>query len=386
MRRLLLFLLPCLIAVLPLRAAEADTTISLITCYPGHDIYELEGHTGLRVRTPGADVAVSYGLFDFAAPNFVYRFVKGETDYRVGIMPWEYFFDSYRADGRRVDEQILNLDSEQKARLLELLEINLRPENRVYRYNYVKDNCATRPLAIVERAIGDSISLSGNGLLSSAKTFRDVMRHYHRDYPWYQFGIDLALGSGIDYPISSREYTFVPLLLKEQLVGAETEGKVIAQPAITLLPQTAPSPSPTPFYLSPLFVCWLVFALLLIATVRDLRRGRVTRWVDAAYFGALGLAGLLIAFLVFISVHEATSPNWLIFWLNPLCLIPTIFIWIKKCRKLVFCYQIINFAVVLIILLAWPLIPQSANAAFLPLVLGDLMRAASYIYLTIRKK
>ncbi len=134
-----------------------------------------------------------------------------------------------------------------------------------------------------------------------------------------------------------------------------------------------------------MFVGWVVFALLLWATVCDNRRGRVSRWIDATYFGVLGLAGLLITYLVFISVHEATSPNYLIIWLNPFCLIPTIFIWLKKCKIVVLSYQIINFAAVLILSLVWLWLPQSANAAFLPFVLGDMLRSASYIKLNFPK-
>jgi hypothetical protein len=95
----------------------------------------------------------------------------------------------------------------------------------------------------------------------------------------------------------------------------------------------------------------------------------------------MGLAGCLIAFLIFVSVHEATSPNWLFVWLNPLCLIPTIFIWLKNCKKLVLSYQIANFVALFLLSALWGFLPQTANAAFLPLILGDAMRAASYIIL-----
>ena len=42
---------------------------------------------------------------------------------------------------------------------------------------------------------------------------------------------------------------------------------------------------------------------------------------DTIYFNIAGLAGLLLTFLIFVSVHYATSPNWLYLWLNPLCFI-----------------------------------------------------------------
>lgn len=369
--------------------AQSDTVISLVTCYPGTEIYELEGHSAIRVRFPGTDVAASWGMFNFNAPNFVYRFVKGETDYMVGLVPWNYFEQSYRHSNRRVEEQVLKLTSEQKRRAIALIEENLRPENRVYRYNYVKDNCATRPLAIIEGAVGDSLHLGPTlfDTWSRPTSFRDVMRYYHRNYSWYQFGIDIALGSGIDYALPSREYAFAPVLLEEQMAGATLNGQKIAQPAqvIVDLPKDAAVLGPTPWYLSPMFVCWLVFFILLAFTIRDIRRKKVTKAVDAVYFGIMGLAGLLLTFLIFVSVHEATSPNWLYFWLNPFCLIPCIFIWLKRCKNVVMSYQICNFAVVLVLLIAWWWIPQSANAAFLPLVLGDLLRSGSYIVVTFKQ-
>lgn len=45
----------------------------------------------MRVVLPdGRDLAVNYGIFDFDSPNFIYRFVKGETDYMVAAIPSAY--------------------------------------------------------------------------------------------------------------------------------------------------------------------------------------------------------------------------------------------------------------------------------------------------------
>lgn len=91
----------------------------------------------------------------------------------------------------------------------------------MYRYDYVADNCATRPLAVIENAIGDSLRLGEAGLPEEASSsFRSAMRHYHENYPWYQFGIDLALGSDIDRKISRRELSFSPEALENMLAGA----------------------------------------------------------------------------------------------------------------------------------------------------------------------
>lgn len=350
--------------------------ISLITCGPGSEIYELEGHTALRVRYNGADVAVNYGLFDFDAPNFVYRFVKGETDYMVGAAPFDYFLRQYARAGRAVYEQPLRLSSDAAFRLVALLDENLKPENRTYRYNYVKDNCATRPLEMIERAIGDTLSLKAREY-TEGWTFREAMRHYHAGYPWYQFGIDLALGSGIDYVLADREKAFVPVVLMEMV-----EDNGIADETTMILAPGNEAVSATPWWMTPLAVGVAVLLAVVAVAARDVKRMKVTRWVDALLFGIYGIAGLLITFLVFISEHEATSPNWLLLWLNPLCLIVPAFIYIKSCRKLVKLYGIVNFVALFLLSILWLWSGQSGNAAFIPLILADAILTIRYLYIT----
>ncbi len=379
------FLTALLALIACFTASAAITGVSIVNFYPGSDIYELEGHTALRVTTDdGRDFTVSYGEFDFDSPGFVYRFVKGETDYRMGIHPWELFEYPYRRQQRRIVAHRIDMDSLQLARLAGLLDENMKPENVVYRYNYVKDNCATRPLRIVEQALGDSIILGPTAFDAESAwpvTFRNIMRRYHRNYPWYQFGIDLALGSGIDYPLNYREEAFAPVVMDAQLARATVCGRPLVSETTVLCDYPADNAvlAPTPWFCHPLTVCWLFFAITVLVCIRDLKRRRVTRWFQAIYFAIMGLAGLLLTFLIFVSVHEATSPNWLLAWLNPLCLIVPVFIWLKKCKTVVFSYQIVNFAVLLLLLLLWCFIPQSTNPAFLPLVLADMAMAATYI-------
>ena len=213
--------------LLSLRAGASDTAVvSLLTCSEGREIYELEGHTGLRIQHPlYGDFTVNWGVFDFDSPGFVYRFVKGETDYIAAAVSTDRFLEAYRRQGRTVREQTLRLTPAQTDRLVDMIMTNIRPENRVYRYNYVLDNCATRPLMMIEKAIGDTVTLGSKALEGrDATTFRNVMRHHHRNYPWYQFGIDTALGSGIDRPISQRETGFAPVVLADMIAGATTPG------------------------------------------------------------------------------------------------------------------------------------------------------------------
>lgn len=385
---LLLLIVSCFSVCMSMSAQTPDSIrLGMVTCYPGSDIYELEGHTALRIhgRLEGrpVDMAVNYGLFDFNAPNFVYRFVKGETDYWCGASEWERFIYPYQRAGRRIVMHDIPLDSLQAQRLIAILKDNLQPWNRVYRYNYVKDNCATRPLRVVERAIGDSISL---GAVLSDVSFRDVMRHFHKNYPWYQFGIDLALGVGIDYKINSREQAFAPAILDVQLADARVGDRMLCDETIVInegMPDAVDGP--TPWYATPLFVFWTLFVIIACITIRDILRYSVTKWLDAFLFGVYGIAGLILTFLIFVSVHEATSPNWLYLWLNPLCLTVPLLIWLKKCKMIVISYHFINFALILIMIVAWPLCGQSGNMAFIPLIGCDIMRSVSYLYINLKR-
>ena len=81
------------------RDANDSIRVTLVTCSPGTEVYAVYGHTALRVEVPseGIDVAVNYGLFSFEAPHFVWRFIKGETDYMVGAVGYPMFERIYRA-------------------------------------------------------------------------------------------------------------------------------------------------------------------------------------------------------------------------------------------------------------------------------------------------
>lgn len=371
---------------------NGSPTISLLTCAPGPEIYSLEGHSGLRIADADGDVVANWGLFDFDSPGFVYRFVKGETDYSVGLFPTQLFVEVYRREGRRVVEQQLNLTPEQARRVKELVMRNLSPEERVYRYNYVKDNCATRPLRLVERAVGaDSITLApALADLQPGLTFRKAMRHYHKSYPWYQFGIDLALGSGIDYELARHETAFAPVALEEMMAAAvihTSGGDIPLVKATRVLVDAAPDAAvcpPTPFWLSPVAVFWLLAAATLLITLRDLRRGRLTARFDLIFYGLLGLTGCVLTFLIFISVHEATSPNYLYLWINPLCLFIAAAALLRRQPQWAAWLQLFNILGIAgyIGIAAFGI--QAINAAFVPLMLSDIMRAAARLLTAYR--
>lgn len=352
-------------------------TVSLITCWPGSEIYELYGHEAIRVRGEGRDSVWNFGVFDYREPNFVYRFVKGETDYLCAGYPFEWFLPEYMQRGSKVVEQDLNLTSDEARQLLGMLRENALPQNRYYRYNYVKDNCATRIRDMVEKATG------GEGVYPDSVrygTFRNEMRVYNRHYPWYQFGIDLALGGGIDYPLTAREEMFVPVEMFRMMEdGRFADGRAAVRETRVLyeglpdatLPQTA-------WWLTPLFWSWIFFTFSLAVGIADIKRRKISRWVYSLWFLSIGLVGCVSAFLVFISSHEATSPNSLIIWLNPLQLLFGIFIWLKKGRWVCLAMSWYDIVATVSLLVVWPFQAQSTNPAIFPLVGATLALSVAY--------
>ena len=350
---------------------------------PGAEVYELCGHSALRVRQGQSDLIYNYGTFDFYAPNFVYRFVKGETDYMLAGYPFSWFMPEYVQTGRKVVEQELNLTQEEARNLASRLETQALPQNATYRYNYVRDNCATRILTDLDRSAGSRIVYPDTVKYG---TFRREMRAYHKDYPWYRFGIDLCLGSGIDMPIKGREEMFVPVEMMEKMAGAHMEdGRPLVSATRVLNKGVADATlGPTPWWETPLFVSYMLLAAVLIVIAGMIWKRRLFPGFYSLWFGILGLAGCLVSFLVFVSTHDSTSPNMLLLWLNPLQLVIAIGVWMRSWRMPVKVMVWCDIVVLGVLCIVWPFQPQSANPAFFPLMWATLALAACYAIIAPR--
>lgn len=367
---------------LPQPEPADSITISLLTCAPGAEVYQLEGHSGLRMQYGENDLVANWGVFDFDSPGFAYRFCKGETDYMIAVYPLASFLIPYSVEGRRVTCQRLALTRAEAAKVLELVDRNLLPENRVYRYNYVLDNCATRPVAIIEQAVADSIRFNTPYQeLGDTPTFRSVMSHFHSYYPWYQFSIDLALGSGVDQKIDTRLTMFAPAVLCRIMATATVGNRpIVDQTTILIQGDEQGTPlAPTPWYLTPLTVASLICFITLVLVSVSISTRRLFKGWYALLFTVQAIGGLILTFLCFFSVHEATSPNILLFWLNPLCLLVPALIFSERGRRWLIPYMWANLLMCLVPLIGAIFGAQVLNAAFYPLIFTDILLSANYI-------
>ena len=370
--------------VQPLEAQEEEpVSVSLVTFYPGSEPHNIWGHSEIRVQQGPIDLYFNYGVFDFQAPAFLWRFILGQTDYLCVPVPRAYA--TMGMEQRRMVEQELNLPQDRALAVRDFLWNNAQPENRVYRYKFLSDNCSTRPRDIIEMAAGEGLQYPT--MADSTVTYRDILAHYCRNYAWERFGIDLVLGWDVDTVLDQRATMFIPMLLMDAVAGATIKTDSVTMPLVkaTTVPIDKSTEGnvrpPTPWYLSPLTVALLVFALALIVSGRDWRRRDITKWFDTLLFTIGGLAGCLLFFLICFSTHEATSPNINIVWLHPLLLLLAVLPWFRKTRTAACWLHGINALVVALLMLLWPVQPQVGNIAFFPLMATLVMRSLTNVWL-----
>ncbi|MFT0260485.1 DUF4105 domain-containing protein [Bacteroides faecis] len=364
--------------------------LSLLTCAPGEEIYSLFGHTAIRYEDPanGIDAVFNYGLFSFNTPNFIFRFSLGETDYQLGATDYAHFAAEYAFDGRSVWQQTLNLSKEEKAELIRLLQENYRPENRVYRYNFFYDNCATRPRDKIEESIIGKVIYPSEPQ-DGSRSFRDIVHQYCKGHPWARFGIDLCIGSEADRPITQRQMMFAPFYLMDAFAGAQIANDSIQRPLVSdkaLIVDAVSDEEEGGWMPTPLQCSLLLFILTAAATIYSLRK-RTGLWgVDLVLFGTAGIVGCVLAFLALFSEHPAVSSNFLLLVFHPgqFLFLPYIIYCVRKGKK---CwYLTLNLIVLTLFIALFPLIPQRFDFAVVPLALCLLIRSASNLILTSKKK
>ena len=390
----LYILLPFFLLLLPFGQTTANGNdsirLSLLTCAPGEEIYSLFGHTAIRYEDPanGIDAVFYYGLFSFNTPNFIFRFSLGETDYQLGATDYAHFAAEYAFDGRSVWQQTLNLSKEEKAELIRLLQENYRPENRVYRYNFFYDNCATRPRDKIEESIIGKVIYPSEPQ-DGSRSFRDIVHQYCKGHPWARFGIDLCIGSEADRPITQRQMMFAPFYLMDAFAGAQIANDSIQRPLVSdkaLIVDAVSDEEEGGWMPTPLQCSLLLFILTAAATIYSLRK-RTGLWgVDLVLFGTAGIVGCVLAFLALFSEHPAVSSNFLLLVFHPgqLLFLPYIIYCVRKGKK---CwYLTLNLIVLTLFIVLFPLIPQRFDFAVVPLALCLLIRSASNLILTSKKK
>jgi hypothetical protein len=303
-------------------------------------------------------------------PNFIPLFVVGKTDYFLTAYSFRQFFPRYARDGVAMTEQILNLQNSQKDALLEFLQKNLLPENIEYRYNFIFDNCTTRPRDIIEQFCGGTLIYP---VQSQSVTFRQLIHQYTRKNRWLTFGIDCVIGNGADSLITYRNELFLPEKLMDALDHsvvkfADDEQQPIILHSKIILQNESQLPSEY-FWNNPIVIGIIVFILYLALSFVGYKKNDHFRLPFALLFFIAGVGGCIVFILNFFSLHPCVQSNWNLLWIHPLHFIVFVGFLLRKSYQWIRWYHAANFVILSGFLLGWYWIPQVLNKACIPFIL-----------------
>jgi hypothetical protein len=408
----LFFLLFFVVSLTNIRAQSYDSLqVSLLTVKPRpNKVYTIYGHTALRLYDPSQniDTVLNWGTFNFHTPYFIFRFIKGETDYFLSASPYSLFYYDYFMGNATVVEQILNIPNKNKRELVEKLTTELLPQNCKYRYNFLFDNCTTRPRDIIEKACGGKLVYP---LQTESTTFRKLIHSCTESYPWMTFGIDLVIGSGADSILSFRQELFLPERLMKALeyskiISINEEESPLVISSEIIIQSSGTGISKLKFWDSPLTIGIIILIIYTTLIFFGYRKRRKFRIPFALLFLTTGLAGCIVASLSFFSYHPCTQYNWNILWLHPIHFLGFIGFFFPaqrvispdKKRKLfskerikslmmgLICwFHRSNLVLLSFLLLAGLWIPQQLNPAIVPYILC-LWIVSGYWLLLLKKK
>lgn len=405
---LISILLTVISTVLPAENAK----FSLVTHYQTEkDVYTAWGHTALRI-TPSPrmqgnrmsdDWIYNYGVFSFGDPvEFCYNFVLGRTDYMVCSQTFKSSFrEAVRYKKVNVREAVLNLADDEVARLDSALQENEKPENRVYRYSFFLDNCATRPRQMLEKSVNGTIDYHFTDDTLTAQSYRQNIKERLINSPWYNFGIHICLGEPTDRHMTDSLRMFEPVHMHNVFMRAEIVDSLGNRRPLVLqdsfLHETDVKTECEWGLFTPNIVFWVMFLLVVAHTLfYNARKANDYKWFDSAFYSLYGLLGILVFFLSFISVHAFVFPNYNILFFNPLYLVWPILCLVKKFRpalKLTYMFVFVTASIALLMAIVsdiWMMIDndyftkhtclQTFHPAFYPIILSSMVRSGSWLW------
>jgi hypothetical protein len=359
-----------IIALFTQRITAQDSTthvrISLLTCGAGEELYSTWGHTAIRIVDISAqtDIVYNFGFFDFNDPDFYTKFTRGKLDYFLATQSFPDFMYEYQVEKRLVIEQVLQLPDSIRLSVQQVLNQILNSPDRVYKYDFLYNNCTSRVRDILIKYGGLQ---TAHALVPAGTTFRNMLHQYlDKGHPWSKLGIDLLLGSPIDKVVNNSQSMFLPDYLMK---GVDSSENLVLQKMV--LNNGTPREIPNnnlPLYLFSI----ITIAITGISAVKNKTAKSLTRVLDFILFLITGLLGCFILFMWFGTDHKACAANYNLLWALPTNLLVVFTLW-RKPRWLQK-YFSVCMVIHLLTLLLWFWLPQQLNIALIPVVVLLLQR------------
>jgi hypothetical protein len=301
-----------------------DLSIFVLTFGPGDHPFFKFGHNAILVQPKDDSGEVyNFGTFQFDSPGLIFKFLQGRFKYWLSVGGTDEFA-AYVHENRTIEAQELDLTPAQRLALRTSLRENSRPENREYLYDYFRDNCSTRVRDAVDRVVNGQVRQAGQSRATS--TLRsDALRMTADFFPEY-LGLDVGLGRPTDAPITAWDAAYLPqrlhdLLRQVRIPGDSGDKPLVKAERVLFAAQRPPTPDRPPQW----FFYFLLVGLGVGAALaglgwagRGYRLGRVGLGLASSFLGfGLGLIGLILVGLWFLTDHKATHSNANILLLAP---------------------------------------------------------------------
>lgn len=196
----------------------------LLTIDPGAELYTRFGHTALWVAPEGESKGSVYnfGVF-YPSPGMLADWLRGEQQYWLGVMQLDSTLIRYAREGRGVRAMRLHMPPEAAEHLQARLDELARPENAAYRYDWLTNNCSTRPRDLLDECLGGTLApqLAEPAGVSARS---EAMRHVSRDFPLW-WALHFALGPSTDVELSRWEAMYLPGTLDADIGAAVVPGQ-----------------------------------------------------------------------------------------------------------------------------------------------------------------
>jgi hypothetical protein len=280
-------------------------------------------------------------MFDFDQPNFIFHFLTGETKYWMEPFYTDSFNAVYVRQNRTIRVQRLALTSVERTALLEFLEWNSAEENKYYRYDYYRDNCATRVRDALDRVLkGRLRAVLDTG--STPNSWRsETERATSSDMLVYP-GIELALGRDADKHLSRWTESFMPERLADavdDLVLRNDEGlryRLVDHDSVVSTSTRVPIPIDPPDRLAMAVLLGLAIAGI-VAFLADSRFAflrAVLVMIVALWYAVGGILGTALLLAGTVTKHAPYMGHNITLWqINPLLLIAAIIVPVSLARR-----------------------------------------------------
>jgi hypothetical protein len=310
----------------------SNLTIYLVTFGQGDLVWEKFGHNAIWVHDSRTndDMTYNWGMFSFNQPQFIRRFLSGDTRYWMQGFELAAMMPEYRYQNRTVIAQELNIAPAQRLALDQYLAWDSLPQNRYYRYDYFRDNCSTRVRDALDRAFGSQIRAATDSIITTKSYRSETARLTADNLPLYT-GITLALGHRADKPLTAWEEMFLPVPMSQRFRSVTVLGPdgiripLVKSERILFQADRGPERSAPPNYVALFVAIGIVIAGLIIYLVRLAETGSKTARFFAALLTTLwtffsGFFGLVVLAAWLLTQHVFMGKNENLLQFNPLSL------------------------------------------------------------------